>query len=363
VKILYLSGGYSPHDYRFLRAIAETADWTYFGRLDTAQVYESRALPQGVEEVSWGGQGGQPAEAVASLKVVLDRVNPDLVHAGPIPSVARYAAQSGFSPLISMSWGSDILVEAQSDPARSEARSTLAHSSLAFADCQIVKQELIALGMPAERIVVFPWGVELDHFSPRAGSSVRAKLGWEEHDVVLSTRSLEPQYGVEVVVDSFIKAAAENLEMRLLLLGRGSLHDRLQEKLAKAGMLERVHFAGHIEHQQLPVYYCAADLYVTASQSDGSSISLLEAMACSLPTLVSDIPGNREWVGEEETGWLFPVGDTARLSQGLLDAFSDPDRLEEMGEKARLIAEERADWNHSVEVMQAAYRSILSEAS
>ena len=366
MRILYLSGGYSPHDYRFLSAIAEAADRTYFGRLNTARVYESRALPQGVEEVGWGkalDQDGQLTEAVESLKAVMDRVQPDLVHAGPIPSVAHYAAQSGFSPLISMSWGSDILVEAQTDPARSAARSTLSHSSLAFADCQIVKQELIALGMPADRIVVFPWGVELDHFSPRTGSSVRAELGWEGQDVVLSTRSLEPHYGAAVVINGFIKAAAQNLEMRLLLLGRGSLQNRLQEKLTEAGMQDRVHFAGQIEHQQLPAYYRAADLYITASQSDGSSISLLEAMACGLPTLVSDIPGNREWVGEEEIGWLFPAGDSDWLSQGLLDAFSDPDRLAGMGEKARQVTQNRADWNHSVEVMLAAYRSILSEAS
>jgi glycosyltransferase involved in cell wall biosynthesis len=293
----------------------------------------------------------------------MDRVQPDLVHAGPIPSIAYYAAQSGFSPLISMSWGSDILVDAQTDPARSAARSTLSLSSLAFADCQIVKQELIVLGMPADRIVVFPWGVELDHFSPRTDSSLRAELGWEGKDVVLSTRSLEPHYGVAVVIDGFIKAAVQNLEMRLLLLGRGSLQNRLQEELTEAGMRDRVHFAGQIEHQKLPAYYRAADLYVTASQSDGSSISLLEAMACGLPTLVSDIPGNREWVGEEETGWLFPAGDSGRLSQGLLDAFSEPDLLAEMGEKARQVTQNRADWNHSVEVMLAAYRRFLSEAS
>ena len=57
--------------------------------------------------------------------------------------------------------------------------------------------------------------------------------------------------------------------------------------------------------------YRAADLYLSASHSDGSSVSLMEALGCGLPVLVSDIPGNREWVTDGEQGWLFPDGDDA----------------------------------------------------
>lgn len=366
MKILYLSRGFSPHDHRFLSAIAGAAERTYFGRLQSELVYENRSLPSGVEELDWTRSFSQPAshaEAVQALSGLIEHVQPDLVHAGPIPSVAYAAAETGFSPLVSMSWGSDILVDAQSDPARSAARFTLDHSALAFADCRTVEDELAALGMPIENIVVFPWGVDLEHFSLQPTSPVRAGLNWESMRVVLSTRSLESHYGADVVVDGFIQAAEHDPLLRLIQLGQGSLYEQLEGKLTEAGLTERVHFAGQIGFERLPEYYGAADLYVTASKADGSSISLLEAMASGLPALVSDIPGNREWVKEDETGWFYPVGNRDALAEALRQAFLMEDRFESMGNSARRVVEQRADWNHGVETMLAAYQRVLQEAN
>jgi glycosyltransferase involved in cell wall biosynthesis len=365
VNVLYLSRGYSPHDHRFLSAIASAAQRTYFSRLEPDLVYESRPLPPGVEEVDWTRSIEQPApeaEVLRSLGDLIERVKPDLVHAGPIPTVAYAAAKTGFSPLVSMSWGSDILVDAQAEPARSAARFSLGQSTLAFADCNTVREELASLGMPDERIVVFPWGVDLEHFSPQPTSPVRKRLGWEKMRVVLSTRSLEPHYGAEVVVEGFTLAARQDSSLRLIQLGQGSLQNQLEVKLADTDMKERVHFTGQVDFDRLPEYYNAADLYVTASQADGSSISLLEAMASGLPSLVSDIPGNREWVMEGETGWLFPVGNSQQLAEGLLQAFENVDQLRTMGSQARRVAEKRANWKQSVEIMLSAYERVLKEA-
>jgi glycosyltransferase involved in cell wall biosynthesis len=262
-----------------------------------------------------------------------------------------------------MSWGSDILVDARSDPARSAAKFALEHSALAFADCHAVEEQLIALGMPLEDIVIFPWGVDLTQFLPRPDSKIRSDLGWENKRVILSARSLEPHYGAEIVVDGFMQAGKHDSALRLLQLGMGSLMDRLSEKLAAAGMQDRVHFAGQVAYDLLPGYYQAADLYVTASQSDGSSISLLEAMASGLPALVSDIPGNREWITEGHSGWFFPVGNAARLSEGILKAFSSSGELESLGQHARQLAETSADWRRSVDRMLAGYQRALGKES
>jgi glycosyltransferase involved in cell wall biosynthesis len=361
VRILYLSRGYSPHDHRFLTAISTWAGSTFFSRLDQNLVYENRPLPDGVQEIDWATGGGPPAEPIGSLQAIIHDLKPDLIHAGPIPSVAYIAAKTGFSPLVSMSWGSDILVEAQSDPARSAARFALERSALAFADCHAVEEQLAALGMPVEDIVVFPWGVDLEYFSPRPDRKLRVELGWENKRVILSTRSLEPHYGAEVVLDGFIQAAKRDSALRLLQLGQGSLYDSLQAKLDGSGMADRVHFTGQVTHDRLPDFYRAADLYVTASLADGSSISLLEAMACGLPALVSDIPGNREWVTEGETGWFFPVGSVDHLTQGIIGAFSSAEKLEAMGQHARQVAEARADWRRSIDTMLAGYQRALAK--
>ena len=114
--------------------------------------------------------------------------------------------------------------------------------------------------------------------------------------MILSTRGWEPIYGVDLIARAFVTAARQCPELKLIMLGNGSLAPMLHRIFAKGNVEEQVMFPGQVKYSELPRYYQMADLYVSASHSDGSSISLLEAMACGRPVLVSDIPGNREWV-------------------------------------------------------------------
>jgi glycosyltransferase involved in cell wall biosynthesis len=108
-----------------------------------------------------------------------------------------------------------------------------------------------------------------------------------------------------------------------------------------------------VSQADLPRYYRSSDLYVSASLSDGTSISLLEALACGRPVLVSDIPCNREWITPGEQGWLFPSGDVESFAQIVLQDASDRRRLQEMGQAARRLAEQRADWDKISTVIQS----------
>jgi glycosyltransferase involved in cell wall biosynthesis len=283
---------------------------------------------------------------------------PDIVHAGPVQRSALLTASAGFSPLVTMSWGSDILMDARGGLGRLAARYTLARTSVFVCDCQAVRQAGIALGVPANRVVVFPWGVDLQRFSPGDGSALRRTLGWEDAFVLLSTRSWERLYGVDTLVEGFIQAARREPGLRLLLLGGGSLEPRVRARLASAGLSQRVHFAGTVPLEELAACYRAADLYVSASRSDGSSVSLLEAMACGLPALVSDISGNREWVAEEN-GWWFLAGEAGSLAGAILAARAAGTGLTERGRRGRAIVEARADWKRNFPRLLEAYQMAL----
>jgi glycosyltransferase involved in cell wall biosynthesis len=244
-----------------------------------------------------------------------------------------------------MSWGSDLLWRARSGPGRWAARYALARSDAFACDCQAVRAEAVRLGMPERRIVVFPWGVDLEHFSP-GSSPLRTEWGWEGARVLLSARSWEPLLGVDLFVEGFLRAARARPQLRLLMLGSGSLEAAIRRRVRQAGLQHRVHFAGAVPYQRLPDYYRAADLYVSASHSDGSSISLLESMACGVPALVSDIPANREWVEPGVNGRWFPDGDAEALAQAMLE-FADGGGWSTYGARSREIAEQRADWSRN----------------
>ena len=372
MKVLYFARDYSPHDHRFLSALAASGRQVAYLRLERGpHQLEDRAIPEGVELIPWAG-GRQPARRqdgprlFASLRRVLRSVHPDVVLAGPLQRSAFLTALSGFHPLVSMSWGYDLLQDVNRGPDwRWATRFTLAHSDAMVGDCETIRSLAAAHGMAPERVVTFPWGVDLEHFNPSVdGSDLRARLGWEpEHFVLLSNRGWEPIYGIDVIVDAFIRVARNFPELRLLMLGSGSQAGQIRKKFMRAGVLDLVHFPGQVSQTELPRYYRAADLYLSASHSDGSSISLLEALACGKPVAVSDIPGNREWITPGEQGWWFPDGNAAALAEVIAAAVGERERLAAMGAASRNLAEQRADWNRNFPQLFQAFEIACHDQS
>ncbi len=370
-RVLYFSFDYTPHDHRFLQALAQSGVYQpFFLRLQQAtHPLEMRPLPRGVEALSWPfgprafGWQNLP-RYTAGLRQVLQQVQPHIVHAGPVLPVAFIAAWVQAFPLVVMSWGSDLLQDADKSLFnRVTTRFTLQRATVFIADNRVVARKARTLGLPAQTTtVVFPWGVDLDRFAPddSARARVRSLLGWQDAFVVLHTRSWEPIYGVDVVARAFVQAARREPRLRLLMVGDGSQGDVVRGILAAGGVLERVHFAGRVPRDDLIRFYHAADVYVSASYSDGSSVSLMEALACGVPVLVSDIPSNRQWVYPGLEGELFPVGDVRALTHALLRfAWQSPRALRAMRRNARLRAQAQADWSRNVQRLWEAYRLAL----
>lgn len=367
MRILYFSRDYSPHDFRFLNSLAETEHEIFFLRLEnSSRALEKRPVPYKVNQVPWSG-GERPVtwkdclRLAVSLRKVIRQIKPDVIHAGPIQRVAFLPALIGFHPLISMSWGTDLLKETDlSAWMRWNTRYTLQHSDWLVGDCQAVKDKAESLGFSSDRVSLFPWGIDLQQFSPKKESKLRERLGWEDQFVILSLRSWEAVYGVDIVVKAFIQAVKYEPQLRLLLLGNGSLAPQIHQMVSTSGLEDKVSFAGQIGQTDLPVYYHNADLYVSASHSDGSSVSLMEALGCGLPVLVSNIPGNREWIEDGKTGFMFTDGDINELAQKMLSACRDRKEHSQIRSSARVLAEQRADWNKNFKVLMAAYDQVVS---
>jgi glycosyltransferase involved in cell wall biosynthesis len=234
-------------------------------------------------------------------------------------------------------------------------RFTLARSSALVGDCDPIRRQALAFGMADNRIITFPWGVDLEHFIPGEAVPQEGRLTEEPALTLLSTRAWEPIYGVEILAKGFAEAARLHPELRLIMLGNGSLAGQLRQIFNRYGVSEQVFFPGQVSQDELPRYYRQADLYISASRTDGASISLLEALACGTPALLSDIPGNREWIEPGVQGWYFKDGDPADLGQAILRAYEQRERLPQMGLAARQLAEQRADWKKNFQRLFEAY--------
>jgi glycosyltransferase involved in cell wall biosynthesis len=144
----------------------------------------------------------------------------------------------------------------------------------------------------------------------------------------------------------------------LVLVGGGSQEALLRKMVNDSALNDRVIFAGRVEYAGLPAYYQAADLYVSASHSDGSSVSLMEALGCGCPVLVSDIIANREWVQTGNQGWLFKDGDWQDLAEGMLHAYQQQDILHSFRKNARQTAMQKADWKKNSLILLSTYDKV-----
>ncbi|MFZ5910047.1 MAG: glycosyltransferase [Chloroflexota bacterium] len=371
MRIIYFSSDYCTHDHRFLSTIREGGHQVYHLRLQAnPRQVEDRPVPEGVEIVHWAG-GGRPfrwrdlPRLALDFRRVVKRIQPDLVHAGPIQTCAFIAALSGFRPLLSMSWGFDLMEDVHRNGWYEKITSyVLRHSTFFTSDALVTRDKAVAYGMNPDRTVVFPWGVDLQHFAPDTEhwSLNTAKSPKGDNFTLFCNRSWEPRYGVDVLARAFVKIAGADPNVRMMLMGGGSQGARIRQILLNGGVLERVQFPGQISQTDLPRWYHMADLYVTPSHVDGSSVSLMEALASGLPCLVSDIPANCEWVSEGVNGWLFPDADADALAEKVLQVIAQREQLPAMGCAARAVAEERADWKKNAAKLFAAYQQAVELA-
>ena len=334
--------------------------------MDEAGAALDRLEPAAVATYAEAGGWGRAIalESRPDLERVLLDWRPDVIHAGPIQSCGFMAALASSRPLMVMSWGSDLLVDADRDDlSRWITTFTLRSADRLLCDCEAVRQKAneFASFLP-DRVVQFPWGVDLQAFAPAVDKmAVRRRLGVDAGFVVLSTRLWEDFYGVETVLEAVHRARqqAAREDVRLVMLGDGSRATHVRQFLASRGLDTVVHTPGLVPHDRLPEYFQAADLYLSCAKSDGSSISLLEAMASGLPVVVTDSPSNREWVEGLPCGWRAGEGDADSFASGIAHFASlGPDGRREAGERNRQVAAARANWSTNVDLLLDAYENL-----
>jgi len=367
MRIIYFSKSYTPHDYRFLSSLSKTDHEVFYLKLEAnKRQTEDRPVPENIQQVLWaGGQGEFRWQDVPRLTLNLRRltqqIKPDLIHAGPIQTCAFIAALSGFRPILAMSWGYDLVMDADKSAwMRWVTRYTLKHSAFFVSDANVSRDNAVAFGMNPEKTVIFPWGTDIEYFVPKKAEKGKKTRTNRKQVTLFCSRTWESIYGVDVLARAFVKVASINPDVNLILLGGGSQGAKIRQILTNGGAMERVHFGGHVSQADLPRWYHMADLYISPSHVDGSSVTLMEALASGLPCLVSDIAGNKEWIEDGVNGWLFRDGDADDLAEKILNAIKNRKSFTKIGEAARKTAEQKADWKKNFGKLLKVYERILS---
>lgn len=215
-------------------------------------------------------------------------------------------------PVVITGRGTDLTLIPQAPKTRELVAEAAAQADAMVTVCEDLRQRLIGLGANPDRVITLRNGVDLTLFAPRDRAAARAKHKLDGF-VLLSVGGLIPRKGHHIAIE----ALPDCPDCTLVIAGGGPLRAELEQQAERLGVASRVRFMGDTPHSELSVLYSAADALVLASEREGWANVLLEAMACGLPVLATDVNGTSEAVRAPEAGLLLPERSAACLTRKL----------------------------------------------
>ncbi|WP_297529675.1 glycosyltransferase [Thiohalobacter sp.] len=196
-----------------------------------------------------------------------------------------------------------------------------------FSVSESLRRVAIERGVPAEKIEVVGNGVDVERFHPVPRHQAREALGLpDDAEVLVTVGGLVERKGFHRVIEVLPRLLKNHTRLHYLIVGgataEGDWRDRLQAQVRDLGIEQRVHFLGALPPDQLKNPLSAADLFVLSTRNEGWANVLLEAMACGLPVITTDVGGNAEVVCRPELGRIVPFGDADALARVLDEALA-----------------------------------------
>jgi L-malate glycosyltransferase len=291
-------------------------------------------------------------QCVRDIKDEIKSFKPDILHAHFISGYGYWAQMSQFHPLVLTAWGSDIYITPYKKIiSKRLTRKALTQADLVTVDSMDLKSAVLKLAPQTKKIELIIFGVDTTMFKPADKPAGRK--------VILSNRRLEPIYNIENIIRATSLMKREFPDIQLIILGDGSQKENLKQLSNSLGLQSNVEFKGEVKHEELVSYLQTADVYISVPLSDGTSVSLLEAMACEKPVVVSDLPSNREWIEQDVNGKLVLPDSVDVLARSTLELLRDPNSAQTMGRKNRQIILNRAEFNSQMQKMEKLYTELL----
>ncbi len=220
---------------------------------------------------------------------------------------------------------------------------------------EVEKNNLLNAGVPAEKIIVNPNGVDADEFRPGVGGQkAREELGIAaDKKLVGFVGTFGPWHGVLALADA-IALTPKQSNIHFLLVGDGSLRAEVENKLRDSGVRGRVTFTGVVSHERVPVLLDACDILVSphvpltdGKDFFGSPTKLFEYMAMGKGIVASRLGQIGDVLTHDETALLVEPGNTKQLSDAILRLVSDETLLSRLGKAARTAAIDQHTWQQN----------------
>ncbi|MFT4173277.1 MAG: glycosyltransferase, exosortase A system-associated [Rhodocyclaceae bacterium] len=235
--------------------------------------------------------------------------------------------------------------------------------------CEGLRTDMLARGIPADKVTVIPNAVNVQDFvaGAPADQGLRAQLGLNDCTVLGFIGSFYAYEGLDLLLDALPQMLAVEPTLRVLLVGGGAQEDALREQARRLGVQDKVIFTGRVPHAQVQRYYDLVDVLVYPRHPMRltelvTPLKPLEAMAQERLFVASDVGGHRELIRDGETGVLFPAGDASALATAVLRLLGTREVWPRLRANGRAYVERERTWANSVARYEPIYTRLAPGA-
>lgn len=311
--------------------------------------------------------------ASLGVRKILRKIKPDIIHAHAIPAYGIYARLYFIIkkniPFIITAWGY-WHVETHKGIRRWLDKSTSRKADEITTLVSYMKDKLVkAFSLNPDKITVLSWGIDKDIFYRGYKYEVRElknRLAIAENNfVVISNREMNPYYGIHYVIEAIPEVISKYPDTTFILRRCGGdleYEKELKQKAGKLGISRYVRFQSEfLPYKDVPVWLNTSDLSIMIPLTDQGPLSLFESMICGCIVIATDIEGNREYITNEENGFLIPPKNSQVIAERIIYCIEHRDLKEKYYNINKQKIEENHIWQKNSKKMEQIYFKLLEK--
>ena len=289
------------------------------------------------------------------IKKYLQLINPDILHAHYVSSYGVTGFLTGFHPYVISVWGKDIYDAPKNLILKFLIKKALRNADYILSTSRTMVKQTKKF-VTNKKIVVTPFGIDLTKFYPRnKKNSGRFIIG--------TARGLMPKYGIKYLVEAFamFTKAVQNAELHIA--GDGPQKDELISFTHELKIADVTKFWGFIVPGRIPEFLSNLDVFCMPSIDDSESfgVAALEAQACGIPVIASNVGGLPETIVDFKTGFLVPPRNPTAIAEKILFLYKNPEIRFHMGIESFNFVKTYYNWADNIKIIEQSYESLMCQ--
>lgn len=355
MRICYLSGANSPHTVKWCNFFSKKGHEIHLisfdkGEIDNVKIHH---IDLKIESSSSRIKKIRYLFAFNRIRQLINEIQPDILHAHRTTGYAFVAGMSNFHPYILSVWGSDVYDLPENIIYKKFVQYNLNKADYIFSTSKAMKNQVNKL--VKREVIVTPFGVDIDKFRPLNKIKNNNKI------IVGTIKTLSPKYGIEYLIKAFkIVQDSNNMDLELQIAGKGEQEEDLKKLCKELKLEDRVKFLGYLNQNEVIGTFNRFDIAVFPSISESFGVAAVEAQACGVPVIVSNVGGLPEATAPNYSSILVEKGDVEHLAREINKLVNDHVLRKEMGKNAREFIEKTYNIEDNFGKVEQIYEKILN---